>query len=78
LHAALKEHALLRSEELEYERAQQSTSMLTGMKLLFGGSVVSGLAFANLLQRADMSGAVTYGVVDSSSRSRRSPSPACR
>jgi hypothetical protein len=63
LHAALKEHALLRSEEIEYERAQQSTSMLTGMKVLFGGSVVSGLVFANLLQRPDLAGALTYGVV---------------
>jgi hypothetical protein len=63
LHAALKEHALLRSEEIEYERAQQSTSMLTGMKVLFGGSVVAGLVFANVLQRPDLAGALTYGVV---------------
>jgi serine/threonine-protein kinase len=63
LHAALKEHALLRSEEIEYERAQQSTSMLTGMKVLFGGSVVSGLAFANLMQGPDLAAALNYGVV---------------
>ena len=31
LHAALKEHALVRSEEIEYERSQQSSSMLTGI-----------------------------------------------
>ncbi len=65
LHAALKEHALLRSEEIEYERAQQSSSMLTGMKLLFGGSVVSGLAFATLMQRTaptDFAMAFRYGV----------------
>jgi serine/threonine-protein kinase len=65
LHAALKEHALLRSEEMEYERAQQSSSMLTGMKVLFGGSVVSGLAFATLMQRTasmDPAAAVRFGV----------------
>jgi hypothetical protein len=64
LHAALKEHALLRSEEIEYERAQQA-SMLTGMKVLFGGSVVSGLAFATLMQRAapsDFDAAFRFGV----------------
>jgi serine/threonine-protein kinase len=65
LHAALKEHALIRSEEIEYERAQQSSSMLTGMKVLFGGSVVSGLAFALLMQRAapmDFAAASRFGV----------------
>jgi serine/threonine-protein kinase len=65
LHAALKEHALVRSEEIEYERAQQSSSMLTGMKVLFGGSVVSGLAFALLMQRAatsDFASATRFGV----------------
>jgi hypothetical protein len=65
LHAALKEHALVRSEEIAYERAQRSSSMLTGTKLLFGGSVVSGLAFATLMQRAaptDFEHAFRYGV----------------
>jgi eukaryotic-like serine/threonine-protein kinase len=65
LHAALKEHALVRSEEIEYERSQQSSSMLTGMKVLFGGSVVSGLAFAQLMQQAattDFAAATRFGV----------------
>jgi hypothetical protein len=65
LHAALKEHALVRSEEIAYERAQRSTSMLTGMRLLFGGSVVSGLVFATLMQRSaptDFAQALRYGV----------------
>lgn len=65
LHAALKEHALVRGEEIAYERAQYSTSMFGGKKLLFGGSVVSGLAFATLLQNSalvDVDTTFRYGL----------------
>jgi tRNA A-37 threonylcarbamoyl transferase component Bud32 len=49
LHAALKEHALVRSEEIEYERAQRSPLAQNIMKIIFGGSVASGLTFARLM-----------------------------
>jgi eukaryotic-like serine/threonine-protein kinase len=49
LHSALKEHALVRSEEIEYERAQRSPLAQNIMKLIFGGSVASGLTFARLM-----------------------------
>jgi serine/threonine protein kinase len=49
LHAALKEHALVRSEEIEYERAQRSPLAQNIMKIVFGGSVASGLFFARML-----------------------------
>jgi eukaryotic-like serine/threonine-protein kinase len=62
LHAALKEHALLKSEEIEYERAQRSPLAQNIMKVIFGGSVASGLTFARLMATsAPSSGAVTYG-----------------
>jgi hypothetical protein len=49
LHAALKEHTLLRSEEIEYERSQRSALANNIMKVIFGGSVASGLFFARLV-----------------------------
>jgi hypothetical protein len=49
LHASLKEHALVRSEELEYERAQRSALAHNIMKVIFGGSVFSGLLLAQLV-----------------------------
>jgi serine/threonine protein kinase len=49
LHAALKEHTLLRGEEIEYERSQRSALANNIMKVIFGGSVASGLAFARLV-----------------------------
>ena len=49
LHAALKEHALVRSEEIEYERAQRSALAHNIMKVIFGGSVASGLFLAQLM-----------------------------
>jgi len=49
LHAALKEHTLLRSEEIEYERAQRSALANNIMKVIFGGSVASGLFFARMM-----------------------------
>lgn len=49
LHAALKEHALVRSEEIEYERTQRSPVAQNIMKIIFGGSVASGLTFARLM-----------------------------
>lgn len=62
LHAALKEHALLRSEEIEYERAQRSALAQNIMKVIFGGSVASGLTFARLVaMTAPASGEVAYG-----------------
>jgi serine/threonine protein kinase len=62
LHAALKEHALLRSEEIEYERAQRSPLAQNIMKVIFGGSVASGLTFARLMATSTASsGPVAYG-----------------
>jgi hypothetical protein len=52
LHAALRDHALVRSEEIAYERAQVSPLGQRIMKGLFVGSVTAGLAFATLMQRA--------------------------
>jgi hypothetical protein len=52
LHAALKEHALVRSEEIEYERAQRSALAENIMKVIFGASVASGLTFARLMALA--------------------------
>jgi serine/threonine-protein kinase len=62
LHAALKEHALVRSEEIEYERAQRSPLAQNIMKIIFGGSVASGLTFARLMAvSADAHGSVALG-----------------
>jgi serine/threonine-protein kinase len=62
LHAALKEHALVRSEEIEYERAQRSPVAQNIMKIIFGGSVASGLTFARLMaMSADSHGSVALG-----------------
>ena len=62
LHSALKEHALVRSEEIEYERAQRSPLAQNIMKLIFGGSVASGLTFARLMATsAPASGRVGVG-----------------
>src|SRR3982750_1692318 len=49
LHAALKEHSLIRSEEIEYERMQRSALANNIMKVIFGGSVASGLILAQLV-----------------------------
>ena len=49
LHAALKEHSLIRSEEIEYERTQRSALANNIMKVIFGGSVASGLVLARLV-----------------------------
>jgi serine/threonine protein kinase len=62
LHTALKEHALVRSEEIEYERAQRSPLAQNIMKLIFGASVASGLTFARLMaMSAPSSGRVGVG-----------------
>jgi hypothetical protein len=62
LHTALKEHALVRSEEIEYERAQRSPLAQNIMKLIFGASVASGLTFARLVaMSAPSSGRVGVG-----------------
>jgi serine/threonine-protein kinase len=62
LHLALKEHALARSEEIEYERAQRSPLAENIMKVIFGASVASGLTFARLMaMSADASGRVGVG-----------------
>jgi hypothetical protein len=64
LHAALKEHALLRSEEIEYERSQRSALAQNIMKIIFGGSVASGLTFARLMATSsDAHGDVVVGYI---------------
>src|SRR4051812_11742432 len=64
LHAALKEHALLRSEEIEYERSQRSALAQNIMKVTFGASVASGLTFARLIATsAGAPGGVAVGYV---------------
>jgi hypothetical protein len=50
LQAALREHALSRSEEIAYERAQVSPLSRNIMRGLFGASVGAGLVFANQLR----------------------------
>jgi serine/threonine-protein kinase len=62
LHAALKEHSLIRSEEIEYERTQRSALANNIMKVIFGGSVASGLVLARLVaMSAPASGRVGAG-----------------
>ncbi|HET9011354.1 MAG TPA: protein kinase [Gemmatimonadaceae bacterium] len=61
LHAALKEHALLRSEEIEYERSQRSALTQNIMKVIFAGSVGAGLTLARLVATAPSTGHVAYG-----------------